>query len=81
MRDFAEKGMFLSNDATAPLRVCLILTKEAALDIISRKINGAKRDLGVFLSNDNFDHLIPHERFDCGECRVQIRTRSMICRC
>ena len=73
MRDSAEKCMFTQNDAPAPLRVCLILTKEAALDIISRKINGAKRDLAGFSSsNDNFDHLIPHERSTVANVRSKL---------
>jgi hypothetical protein len=77
--DSAEKFMFTENDATAPLRVSLILTKEAAPDIISRKINGANRDGAFSTSSENFDHLISMS-VDCGECQVQIRTRSTICR-
>ena len=61
MRDSAEKWKFMYtyNDATAPLRVCLV-TKPAAPHIISRKIDGADRDaVASSRCSENFDHLDP----------------------
>jgi hypothetical protein len=71
VRGSAEKFMYTENDATAPLGVCLV-RKEAAPDIISRKINGANRDaVSSSPCSENFDHLIPMS-VDGGECRSKL---------